>query len=183
MNPSPAPSNSRSPQEFLRGALAEHGRWLRTVLAARGVDAGELDDVFQEVARQAVENVDRLRDRQRVAPWLYRIAATTALEHRRKAGRRRRREHEVAERQGEQETSDPLDWLLRRERESLVRQAVAKLPGRDAEVLMLKHAEGWSYRQLAEHLGIGEGAVQSRLHRARERLRAELARHGVTSTV
>ncbi len=182
MKPKPAPPDSRPPQDFLRAALAEHGRWLRTVLAARGVDAGELDDVLQEVSRRAVENVDRLRDRERVAPWLYRIAATTALEHRRRSGRRRRREREAMDRQTEREPSDPLDWLLRREREALVREAVAKLPGRDAEVLMLKHAEGWSYRQLAEHLGIGEGAVQSRLHRARERLRAELARHGVTST-
>ena len=52
--------------------------------------------------------------------------------------------------------------------------ALTRLPPRDAEVLILKYAEGWSYRELAEHLGQSEPAVESRLHRARQRLRQEL---------
>jgi RNA polymerase sigma-70 factor (ECF subfamily) len=43
-------------------------------------------------------------------------------------------------------------------------------------VLVLKYTEHWSYRQLAEHLGTTESAVEARLHRARARLRAELCR-------
>ena len=39
---------------------------------------------------------------------------------------------------------------------------------------MLKYTENWSYRQLVEHLGISNSAVESRLHRARQRLRDEL---------
>jgi RNA polymerase sigma-70 factor (ECF subfamily) len=55
-----------------------------------------------------------------------------------------------------------------------VRQAVACLPRRDAEMLLLKYTEDWSYRQLAEHLGISTSAVEARLHRARGRLRSKL---------
>lgn len=40
---------------------------------------------------------------------------------------------------------------------------------------MLKYSEGWSYRELAARLGVGEGAVEARLHRARRRLRDLLA--------
>ena len=45
---------------------------------------------------------------------------------------------------------------------------------RDAEILLLKYTEDWSYRQLAARLGISENAVKARLHRARLRLRSEL---------
>ena len=40
---------------------------------------------------------------------------------------------------------------------------------------MLKYNEDWSYHALAEHLGISHSAVEARLHRARQRLRTELA--------
>jgi RNA polymerase sigma-70 factor (ECF subfamily) len=60
------------------------------------------------------------------------------------------------------------------ERQVLVRQALARLQSRDAEILMLKYTEDWNYRQLAERLGISHSAVETRLHRARARLRIEL---------
>jgi RNA polymerase sigma-70 factor (ECF subfamily) len=71
---------------------------------------------------------------------------------------------------------DPLEWLLSDERMQLVRKALTGLPRRDRELLLLKYTEDWSYRQLADHLGVSCGAVESRLHRARKRLRHELAR-------
>jgi RNA polymerase sigma-70 factor (ECF subfamily) len=61
------------------------------------------------------------------------------------------------------------------ERESLVRQAMARLPKRDAEILLLKYTEDWSYQQLAEHLGLSTSAVEARLHRARQKMRKALA--------
>ena len=57
----------------------------------------------------------------------------------------------------------------------LIREALGRLPARDAEVLLLKYTENWSCRDLAEHLGQTEAAIESRLHRARRRLRDELA--------
>jgi RNA polymerase sigma-70 factor (ECF subfamily) len=67
--------------------------------------------------------------------------------------------------------------LLAEERRQVVEAAMKRLSGRDTELLMLKYLERWSYRQLAEHLGISESAVDGRLQRARERLRAELSRY------
>jgi RNA polymerase sigma-70 factor (ECF subfamily) len=69
---------------------------------------------------------------------------------------------------------DPLGWLLAEERRRQVRQALARLPRRDAEILLLKYTEEWSYREMARRLGISESAVEARLHRARQRMRAEL---------
>jgi RNA polymerase sigma-70 factor (ECF subfamily) len=61
------------------------------------------------------------------------------------------------------------------ERGLVVRDALERLPPRDADILLLKYTEHWSYQQLSDHLGISHSAVETRLHRARARLRGELA--------
>jgi RNA polymerase sigma-70 factor (ECF subfamily) len=104
---------------------------------------------------------------------------TQALLYRRRRGRWRKLTTGYAERvrpsEADSRDSDPLDWLLADERQKLVRAALSRLAGRDAEILLLKYSEDWSYHQIADHLGIGHSAVEARLHRARQRLRGELA--------
>jgi RNA polymerase sigma-70 factor (ECF subfamily) len=158
--------------------LAEHGRWLRTVLLARVGDPQAVDDVMQDVQLGVLENGPRLRDPTKLAPWLYRVAVRTALAYRRRMGRRRKLLARYVERLPTDDVNnreaDPLGWLLAAERQALVRQALANLPRREAEILLLKYTEAWTYRQIAEHLGSSESAVEARLHRARQRLRKEL---------
>jgi RNA polymerase sigma-70 factor (ECF subfamily) len=138
-----------------------------------------MDDVLQEVAAAAVKTGDQLRDRTKVAPWLYRLAVRTALVYRRRQGRGRalveRYSQRVPPTDADQRELDPLDWLLADEQRTLVRRALACLPRRDAEILLLKYTEDWTYRQLAEHLGLSESAVEARLHRARRKMRLALA--------
>jgi RNA polymerase sigma-70 factor (ECF subfamily) len=163
----------------LASAWTAHNRWLRTVLAARGVDRDALDDVMQLVWMSATRREAQLRDASRVGPWLYRIAVIEALQYRRRTGRRRRFVSRYA---GDVATSreavnhDPLAWLLAAETQQLVRKAIAQLSPQDAEILLLKYTEDWSYRELANRLGISESALEARLHRARGRMRGTLAR-------
>ena len=160
-------------------ALAVHGRWLRTVLAARGVDRTALDDAMQSLCAAALRGAAQLRDPQRVGPWLYRIAVVEALQYRRRTGRRRRlveRYTQQAASAGEAAEYDPLAWLLANETQQLVRQAIARLAPQDAEMLLLKYTEDWSYKELADRMGISVSAVEARLHRARGKLRSTLAK-------
>ena len=158
-------------------ALAEHGRWLRTAVLARLGERQAVDEVMQEVALAAVAQRAPLAEPQRVGAWLYRLAVRQALLYRRRVGRQRKLVDRYAERGqgGAHVSADPLDWLMHDERRQLVRDALGRLPRRDAEILLLKYAEGLSYHALAERLGVAESAVEARLHRARQRLRAELA--------
>lgn len=160
-------------------ALATHERWLRVVVCARLGEAQAIDEVMQEVALAAVRQKAPLTDPAKVAPWLYRLAVRNVLLYRRKQGRRRKLIDRYAARfrpeEGDGRQGDPLGWLLAEERRSQVRAAMRRLSGRDAEILMLKYTEDWSYHALAQRLGISHSAVEARLHRARARLRAELA--------
>jgi RNA polymerase sigma-70 factor (ECF subfamily) len=162
-----------------QAALTQHERWLRTVVFARVREPQAVPDVLQEVALAAVKQAAPLSDPAKIGPWLYRLAVVQSLLYRRKCGRRRRLVSRFTDdlRYTERQTPppDPLGWLLAEERRTLVRQALASLAGRDAEILLLKYTENWSYHQIAAHLGIGHSAVETRLHRARARMRQELA--------
>jgi RNA polymerase sigma factor (sigma-70 family) len=159
--------------------LAENDRWLRTVVYARVGEPQAVDEVMQEVFLAAVRQKSPINDRNKIAAWLYRLAVTQVLLHRRKMGRRRKLIDRFADRNRPSEQDnrqmDPLTWLLSKERRQKIRTAVKRIARRDAEILLLKYTEDWSYRELAEHLGITESAVEARLHRARQRLRTELA--------
>jgi RNA polymerase sigma-70 factor (ECF subfamily) len=156
--------------------LAEHDRWLRTVVLARLGERQAVDEVMQEVALAAVAQRAPLNDPARVGAWLYRLAVRQALLYRRRLGRQRKLVGNYAGGKGCEPvpSPDPLDTLLRAERRTLVREALTRLPRRDAEILLLKYTEDWSYLELAAHLGVSESAVQARLHRARTRLREEM---------
>jgi RNA polymerase sigma-70 factor (ECF subfamily) len=67
---------------------------------------------------------------------------------------------------------------LKEETRQAVVKALAQLPSQDRQILMLKYTENWCYRQLADHLGVGTGAVEYRLIRAKNRLRSYLRKLG-----
>jgi RNA polymerase sigma-70 factor (ECF subfamily) len=162
-----------------QAALARHDRWLRTVVYARVGEPQAVEDVLQEVSLAAVRQQAPITDPEKVAPWLYRLAVRQSLLHRRKQGRRRKLTDQFAQRNRPSEENcrelDPLGWLLAAERREMVQTALGRLPRADAEMLLLKYGEDWSYEEIARRLGVSASAVQARLHRARKRLRRELA--------
>jgi RNA polymerase sigma-70 factor (ECF subfamily) len=166
-------------------AIERHAHWLRSVIGARVGEPQAVDEVMQELSLAAVRQHAPLADPEKVAPWLYRLAVRQSLLYRRAQGRRRKLVDRYAQRVRPSETdvreADPLGWLLDKERRGLVRLAMSRLAERDAEILLLKYTEDWSYYAIAEHLGVSHSAVEARLHRARQRLRAELAALDVTS--
>ena len=162
-------------------ALDQHGRWLRTVVSARLGERQAVDEVMQEISLAAVKQQAPMNDPTKVGAWLYRLAVRKVLLYRRQRGRQSKLIGRYVERIGPgreaTEAACPLGWLLAAERGELVRAAIARLPRREAELVLLKYSENWSSRELAEHLGLSESAVVARLHRARRRLRDALARH------
>ena len=145
-------------------------------MAARLGERQAVDEVLQEVSLAAV-GAKAAVDPARVAGWLYRLAIRKALLYRRSRGRHHKLVGQYAKKVRDEGANAPdaLGWLLLDERSALVREAMGKLPARDAEILLLKYTENWSCRDLANHLGQTEAAIESRLHRARGRLRDELA--------
>ncbi len=175
LNPLRRSSLNKSDGRNWSARLEMHSRWLRTVIATRSGDLAAVDEIFQEIALATIrQNPDVLDEN--VAPWLYRLAVRQSLLHRRRLGRQRKLKERLLIDQptGIEDGLDPLVWLLADERQQQIRRGVSQLHAKDAELLMLKYSEDWTYHELAAHLGISHSAVETRLLRARRRLRSVL---------
>jgi len=126
----------------------------------------------EDVTALAFERLYRSRtrlDATRGSPraWLFSIARNAALDELRR--RRRRPELELEEGlAGEPPVGDPLERLARR---ATVRNALAALPIRERELVLLKFHGQLTNGELARALGISESNAGTRLHRALTRLR------------
>jgi RNA polymerase sigma-70 factor (ECF subfamily) len=170
-------------QETLRGnrnafaQIVERYTPLLYSLAFRMLGRGEeAQEAVQEIFLRAYRALPRFRLERRFHPWLYTIALnylrTVARRQRRRRGLRLVREEldTVADR-GEL----PAAAAEREDGERLAREALAGLPPLYREVFLLREVEGLSVRDTAEALGVPEGTVKVRLHRARQELVRRLA--------
>jgi RNA polymerase sigma-70 factor, ECF subfamily len=141
-------------------------------------DAEEARDAVQEVFLKAYRKAGEFRPQGQVYTWLYRIAVNHCLNRLRRQKLVRFVRWESPE-EGEAPAFDPVDAapdpaaaLAARSRWRATRRAIERLPANQRAVLILARFEGLSYRQIAEVLGITEGAVESRLFRAMRRVEA-----------
>ena len=159
-------------------ALQENESWIKTVIAARVGEAAAVEEVFQEVSLALIRQRAPIQDPTKISPWLYRVAVTQSLLYRRSMGRKRKLIHRYTEQipvsESDNRQQEPLEWLLQKERRAIVRKIMAQLPKNHQEILMLKYVHDWSYKEMAEKLGLSVSAVQSKLHRARGLLRDKI---------
>ncbi len=108
--------------------------------------------------------------------YLYAAARNLAMKHFRNAGRETALD-DLAEDPPMPRQQEPLRRLLDEELAAKVKEAVADLPPLQREALVLFEYEGLALSEIASVVGTDVGAVKSRLHRARERLRNSLAQY------
>ena len=138
-------------------------------------DAHEVEDVAQEVFLKVFTRIAAFDGRSQFYTWLYRVAVNAAKDHVKKRARRPAVALDEADALPSS-AEGPAAGAARGEDARLVRAAIDALPLRYREVLALRELEGLSYDEIATVLGISIGTVESRLHRARARLKRRLER-------
>jgi len=160
----------------------ENETWLRTVVRSRVQESDAVEDIMQNIALALVRQRETLRDIAQIGAWLYQVAVRQVMMHRRTAGRRRNFENRLSQQAGSGDSVsseyDPVASVLAAEKQESVRVAVQQLDELDRQVLMLKYVEGWTYRQLAEMLGVSEDTIEYRLLKSRKRLKILLQSPG-----
>jgi RNA polymerase sigma factor (sigma-70 family) len=133
---------------------------------------GDPEDVVQEVFLAALRKAKDFRARASLWTWL----ATITVNRCRRQLRRQALWRRFVFARGREETAVAADRAtLQDETNRRVRRAVAALPARDREVIVLYYLEEYPAAKIGELLGVTPNAVQVRLHRARGRLSAALA--------
>jgi len=129
-------------------------------------DRTEAEDVAQEAYLRMFRGLAGFREEARFETWMHRIVTNCAISMLKRRGRFG---DVLAEEPEDLPVPDSTAEVLV-ERDSLSR-ALAVLPEGQRVVLLLKDVYGLSCREIGEEVGIEEGAVKVRLHRARKRLR------------
>ncbi len=140
-------------------------------------DRSDCEDIAQEVFVKVHRKLDSFRSQSSFYTWLYRIAVNTATDHL----KRRRRDPSVSLEslppvfeEAESAGPAPDKSLMDEEFRERIASAVETLPEPYKTVLILREFEDRTYEQMAEILECSLGTVESRLFRARQRLRDKL---------
>jgi RNA polymerase sigma-70 factor, ECF subfamily len=143
-------------------------------------DAADAEELCQDVFVRAYRALARPERVDNPRAWLYRIATNCAIDRH----RRKRLLSWLPFRDGDSDgrpSDDGRAGTLPTEEhggiegaialQELVRRSLGALSMNDRQVLVLYAMHGHSVREIAEVLGVSEGAVKTRLCRARERFR------------
>ena len=131
-------------------------------------------DLTQDVFLKAYQNLRKLDDPGRFAPWLYRIAHNEAFS----MFRKRRPETDVDELEpGATETKITVGGssVFPIELSQAVASAMDRLSPDQREAVVLKIYQGFKFEEMAEILACPVSTIKSRLYAALELLKAELA--------
>jgi RNA polymerase sigma-70 factor (ECF subfamily) len=149
-------------------------------------DADEAADLTQDTFLRALKAITGFRGESDLKTWLYRIAINESR-NRFRWWKRRRREKTVSldESLGNSESSyqdiladnssNPEEDALRREREAILQNALRELPVIYREPVVLLDSEGLSYDESCRALDLNPGTLKSRLARGRQELKKRLA--------
>jgi RNA polymerase sigma-70 factor (ECF subfamily) len=143
----------------------------------------EAEDAAQETAIKVYLNLQNFRGDSQFRTWVLSIARNEGLGRLRKQGSRREDSLDAGT---DEQTGDytpailtswrevPLEALERKELGAMLREAIDGLPEIYRNVVQLRDIEEMDVRETAGALGISEGAVKVRLHRARALLQRSL---------
>jgi RNA polymerase sigma factor (sigma-70 family) len=131
-----------------------------------------VDDVLHETLLVVWQDAVRFRRQAQLSTWIFRIAQRKA--HQTRAAYLRACAFPVPPTDAAPESPEVL--LLQQERLHALHHLLAALAPAQRTVLELAYAQGWSMPAIASHLGCSVSTVKTRLHQARRRLAAQLAR-------
>jgi RNA polymerase sigma-70 factor (ECF subfamily) len=134
----------------------------RALVHARILTRNEADaaDATQEAFVDAFRNLSAFDPARPFYGWFYVLLRNRCFKQRQRRGTRL--ESGITHEPGVGPTVSAAHLDLWR--------AIGRLPPDDAELIVLKHIEGWTYEELARVLRVPRGTVMSRLYGARQRL-------------
>ena len=157
----------------LRELLSRHGPWLAARLR-RVLPAAEVEDVLQETFLAVWRGARGYRPAGSAGGWIWGIARRQAALWLRRRGPAELTLPAVAV--NGRDPDDPAEAALQRAELADAERALGPAGGAQREIWRLMYVEDRPVAEVAELMGVPEGTVKSRAHRARRLMRAALRR-------
>ncbi|MHA6480504.1 RNA polymerase sigma factor SigY [Paenibacillus sp. strain BS8-2] len=171
---------SKLVQQAIRGdtrSLAELLRLNYTFLYQYAIkltmDRSRADDIVQETALKAIEQIGTFRGTSKFSTWLITIASRLVIDK----ARRNKREQRWLQEEKAYTRSFQFETINRLGEWPDAVEALAELPEHHRVPILLKYYYGYSQDEISEMLKVPSGTIKSRLHEGMKRLRKELGGH------
>lgn len=156
-----------------------HAYLPRVIAVAQGFvgRGGDAEDVAQEVFFKVHKKLGTFREEASFYTWLYRVTVNTATDFlKRKNHRALTQVEEIDNLPVADESDTPLVALARADLAREMREAIMEVPLPFRTALILREIEQMTYEEIAQTMKCSIGTVESRIFRARARLKAILQR-------
>ena len=146
------------------------------------------EEIAQDVFVSIYKHIDGFKGEAKFTTWLFRVVANHCHNKSKYLRRRKHRQQDsldepIDTHDGERkrELADdpghsPEELSTRRNMNELIQEAISHLDEDHRVIVLLRDVEDMSYEEIGEILGLPEGTVKSRLHRARNELRERLSK-------
>ena len=151
-------------QHILETWLGEHKALIFKVVRAYAFTTADRDDLFQEITIQVWHSIPNFRQESSATTWLYRISLNTAIKWTRKERKHPQPGALDNIEQVLQESRIPMD-----ERLAWLYEEIYKLDEIDRSVTLLM-LDNFSYKEMADILGISESNVGVKINRIKKQL-------------
>lgn len=165
----------RGETELFEILVRRHEKAIFNVVYRMLGDYDDAAETAQEVFLSAYRAIGQFRGDANFSTWLYRIALNHASTRRKSTNSRQRRLVPIDDTELVDDVElGPAETLEKKEIRQRVQRALNELQPEDAMVILLRDLQDIAYEDVARVLNIPVGTVKSRLHRARQALKARL---------
>ena len=153
--------------------VSEHLRRIFVQIYRIVDNVADAQDLTQETFIKALQHQEQLKDEQKAAHWLSRIATNTAIDFMRRNSRATFCEIDEAP---ESHAESPEQELLRGEHRQYLEDGLRLLSPRERQALLLRDVEGLPAEEVASILDCSKATVRSHIANARTKLRRYMER-------
>jgi len=181
--------SARTPELPAGGELTEQSRELHARFVQENLrriflqifrivgNVDDAQDLTQETFIKALQRQEQIKDLEKAAHWLSRIATNTALDYLRRHGRLNMTEiSELTEPLRTEPESSPERLLLRAEHNTYLQDGLRMLSERERTALVLRDVDDLPGREVAKLMNCSEATVRSHIANARIKFRKYLER-------
>jgi RNA polymerase sigma-70 factor, ECF subfamily len=174
--PSELEASQRAAQELQNRFVSDNLRRIFLLIYRIVQNVADAQDLTQEAFIKALQRQEQLKDAEKAAHWLSRIASNTAIDFLRRSGKVNFCEIDSLVEPLSEPSESPEQAVLRSEHRAYLEEGLTFLTERERTALLLRDVEGLGADEVAEQMNCSKATVRSHIANARIKLRRYMDR-------